>query len=377
MPADEANNQRVTLAGLKLYGLDLSYFTGKVEAFIRYSEIPHQRVELSMRLMREAARRTGLAQMPAIELPDGRWMSDSTPMIEWLDAQGDAPHVIPSDPVQKFISELVEDYADEYLWRPALHYRWSYPLDARLMGHRIAAEMLHDMPGPLWLRRFFITRRQQRVYLKQDGVTRQTIPHIESIYHRNLIALDAIFAARPFMLGARPTLADFGFFASMFRHFGLDPTPARIMRDTAPHVVEWLGRMWNAKASKLNGPLVATGTVPDDWQPILTDIGASYLPYLNANARAFQSGDTHYTFETEGTTYHLPVHRYRVWCLERLQARWHALDTETQSSIRKILKGTGCLENLTTITSLHSGFDPEQHAPFFIAGHIWADPKPK
>lgn len=382
MPADKTEKTPIPLArgplaggplaGLKLYGLDLSYFTGKLEAYIRYTEIPHQRVELSIRRMREVARRTGLAQMPAVELPDGRWMSDSTPMIEWLDAQREGPRVIPSDPVQQFLSALVEDYADEWLWRPALHYRWSYKPDARLMGQRIASEMLHDAPGPLWLRRFFITRRQQRVYLKNDGVTAATIPHIESIYRRNLVALDAIFAARPFMLGARPTLADFGFFASMFRHFGLDPTPARIMRDEAPHVYEWLGRMWNAKASKLDGPLVAAGTVPDDWRPILADIGASYLPYLNANARAFINGDKHYSFETEGTTYHLPVHRYRVSCLERLQARWHALAPEAQTRVREILKGTNCLEALTSIANLQSGFDPDRRAPFFMAGHIWS-----
>lgn len=361
------------IAGLKLYGLDLSYFTGKFEAFVRYKEIPHSRIELSTTLMRRAARATGLAQMPAVELPDGRWMSDSSPMIEWLDARTPGPAVIPDDPVQAFLSHLVEDYADEWLWRPALHYRWSYPLDARLMGHRIAAEMLHDVPGPLWLRRLMITRRQQRVYLKHDGVTRDTIPHIESIYTRNLVALNAIFAARPFLLGARPTLADFGFFASMFRHFGLDPTPARLMRDQAPHVYEWLARMWNAKASKLNGAFTPAGQVPDDWQPILADIGRCYLPYLNANARAFQSGQKAYAIDIEGTRYHLPVHRYRVWCLEKLQIRWADLAPEAREKVTHILAKTNCLAELNAVKNLASGFDPHHNAPFFKPGAIWSE----
>ena len=29
------------------------------------------------------------------------------------------------------MSRLLEDYADEWLWRPAMHYRWSYEADAR------------------------------------------------------------------------------------------------------------------------------------------------------------------------------------------------------------------------------------------------------
>jgi hypothetical protein len=31
--------------------------------------------------------------------------------------------VIPLDPLVAFVSRLVEDYADEWMWRPAMHYR--------------------------------------------------------------------------------------------------------------------------------------------------------------------------------------------------------------------------------------------------------------
>jgi glutathione S-transferase len=357
------------IAGMKLYGLDLSYFTGKFEAFVRYREIPHERVELCTATMRLAARKTGLAQMPAVELPDGRWMSDSTPMIEWLDAHWPGPRIVPDDPLLRFVSQLVEDYADEWLWRPALHYRWSYQPDARLMSHRIASEMLHDVPGPLWMRRWAIYRRQLRKYIAGDGVTAETRAHVESIYLRNLDWLEAIFVKRPFLLGERPTLADFGFFASMFRHFGLDPTPARIMRDRAPAVYEWLARMWNAKASHLHGPLL--DAVPDDWRPILEDVGRCYLPYLNANARAFRDGHETYEVEIEGCHYRLPVHRYRVWCLERLQQLFRALPEDAAAGARTLLEETGCLAPLLDV-SVPSGFDPDKLAPFFDPARVWA-----
>ncbi|MDR3497961.1 MAG: glutathione S-transferase [Parvibaculum sp.] len=359
------------IAGMKLYGLDLSYFTGKFQAFVRYREIPHENLELSSASFRLVARETGLAQMPAVELPDGRWMSDSTPMIEWLDDALPGPKVVPADPLQRFISALVEDYADEWLWRPALHYRWSYEPDARLMSHRIAAEMLRDVPGPLWLRRWAVCRRQINKYVRGDGVTGETRAHIESIYRRNLVWLQAIFSTRPFLLGERPTLADFGFFASMFRHFGLDPTPARIMRDEAPAVYEWLARMWNAKASRDHGPLVAAGTIPDDWRPILADIGRCYLPYLDANARAFAEGRDSFEVTIEEVTYRLPVHRYRVWCLERLQGLWRALPKEVADAATPLLAEAGCLDMLSR-APVASGFDPEKRAPFFAPGHIWA-----
>jgi hypothetical protein len=85
-----------------------------------------------------------------------------------------------------------------------------------------------------------------------------------------------------------PTLADFGFFASMFRHFSQDPTPAAIMRERAPGVFEWQARLWNARASN-TGDRLEDG-VPEDWGPILDRIGSQYLPYLCANAEAWKAG---------------------------------------------------------------------------------------
>ena len=107
-----------------VHGSTISYFTGKLEAALRYKEIPY-----TFKAMDAAAQknliptRTGVFQMPAIELADGRWLTDSTPIIGWLDKTYPAYALMPSDPLQRFFGLLLEDYADEWLWRPAMHYR--------------------------------------------------------------------------------------------------------------------------------------------------------------------------------------------------------------------------------------------------------------
>lgn len=313
-----------------VHGLDLSYFTGKFEAYLRFKRIAHERVEISARSFDRIGKATGVKQMPAMEFPDGRWMTDTTPMILALEVEHPDSSILPPDPAMRFLVRLLEDYADEWLWRPALHYRWSFEPDARLMSHRIATEMLHDVPGPLFLKRWLIKRRQLRRYVWGDGITSTTRGHVEAIYLRNLAALQSIFAKRPFLLGSRPCLADFGFFASMFRHFGLDPTPARIMRDTAPSVFEWLGRMWNSSALQDLGEW--PNELPTDLQPFWDEIETCYLPYLTANARAHAAGLKQFTWTVEGVTYTTPVHAYRVKCLEILRAEYAGLPENTRKS---------------------------------------------
>ena len=351
------------MTDIKLYGLRISYYTGKMEGYLRYKEIPHQFIVLDRKLMGRLKAETGAAQMPAVEFPDGRFMTDTTPMIAWFEAQYPDPPVIPADPMLRFISFLIEDYAEEWLWRPAMHYRWSYKTDRLHLGRKIVDELMADEPLPAWFKRAFIRRRQHVEYVKRDGVDANTWDHVESIYLNTLDRLEAIFADRPYLLGDRPTLGDFGFFASMFRHFSQDPTASDIMRLRAPGVFAWQARLWNARASSTQGGEVSE--LPADMHSMLEDIGSGYLPYLNANARAWQQGLERFDPIIQGVQYHsVPVSQYRVWCLEQLQARAREVPAEQQSSLEQALTERGCWSALFELAQPDSRYDEGNQAPF-------------
>ena len=144
-----------------VYGAKISYFTGKFETYLRYREIPYEYRPLDSHLYRSVIpKRLGATQYPSVELDDGRWMSDTTPMIAWLDETRPEPPVIPADPVQRYLALLVEDYADEWLWRPAMHYRWSYAPDRQLAGTRLAEEIVRVPGVPQSQRRRWVSKRQ-------------------------------------------------------------------------------------------------------------------------------------------------------------------------------------------------------------------------
>lgn len=360
---------------LTVYGSKSSYFTGKLETYLRYEEIPYAFCSISEGVNRKIRANVGVFQVPAVELADGRWLTDSTPIIRWFEAQHPAAPVYPTDPAARFLSLLVEDFADEWLWRPAMHYRWSYPEDRFTRGTRLAAEMAQggDRGIPLPLRRKLIQQRQIGTFVRGDGVEPATRDHVDQAYLRVLDRLEPVLQRRPYLLGERPSLADIAFMGPMLRHFAQDPTPAHIMAERAPGVWEWVARTWNARASRL-GDRPLLDEVPPDWDPILRESAETHLEQLDANARAHAAGQAEHDLVVQGVTYRsLPTSPYRVWCLEQLRARYDELDPEAARAVRARLEAVGAWEPLWRTPVLASGHDPGGEAPFCHGSRVIPD----
>lgn len=314
---------------LVVHGLDLSYFTGKLEAYLRAKGIPYVLNEMTTRSFRDCARATGFLQMPQVECGDGTWLTDTTLIIRHFEATQSEPRISPRDPIVRFISRLIEDFGDEGLWRPALYYRWAFADDARLMSGRLASGMLRDVKLPFAARRQLIMRRQQNVYLGRDGIKRDTRFAVEHLYFAALEAMERALEVHPFVLGARPTEADFGLFGSMFRHFFSDPTPSKIMRATAPRTLAWTARLWAIEPAQFaKAPEVAD--VPASARALIRLSVETHLPYMAANAAAVAAGARTVTFKDHGATFETPVSPYRAWCLDELRREFAALDMRQQ-----------------------------------------------
>lgn len=320
---------------LIVYGSDASYYTGKLEAYLRAKGLPYRLEPFSPANLARAARTTGVMQIPQVECPDGSWLVDTTLIIDHFEAVLPKPSVRPAAPVAAFVSRLLEDYADEWLWRPAMHYRWSYPDSARLMSRWLAAHVAGG-PGPFFLKRLYWYLRQRLYFVRLDGVTATTRAATEASFLDTLDALEAIFRSRPFVLGDRPSEADFGFFGSMFRHFLCDPVSGRMVRTRAPGVQEWAARLWNLRPERFAdaAPIV---TVPADVRPLLDSAGSVYLPYLQAMADAVAAGKKRVSYRVQGVDWSEPVKPYRVWCLAELRRRHAELGAAEGREVAELL----------------------------------------
>lgn len=353
----------------KVYLADVSYFSGKLEAYLRYTGIPYQRIDATpAELLNEVYVNTGYMKVPTVKTDDDLWLRDTTPMIQWFEAQHGDSDVIPSQPALRFLALLIEDYADEWLWRPALYWRWKYKPTRRLMGRRIADEVLKSWPGPARLKAWYFANRQWRLFVSGDGVDKHNEDHVRAEYLRQLEALESILEHQDFILGNHPTAADFGYFGPFFRHFFLDPAPSKVMLTNAPRTSAWVMRMWTTVRERdINQPATFTDFTAEGWKHLLKDMLGTYLPYLQQNAEAYAAGKKTLDFNDGPITYRkLKTIRYRVHCLQQLKREFATLTDHDIAQLQVILQQHDLDPTLLDTLKkeqIDAGLDAEQEQP--------------
>lgn len=331
-----------------VHGLDLSYFTGKLEGYLRLKGLAYRFDPMDTAQFKALGYRVGVRQMPHLTLNDGRLLTDTVAIIDTLEGQGGAPGCCPSltpaDPVMAFLAELIEAFADEHLWRPALYYRWAFHDDALLASRRLAEGLMRDVWAPGWLKRAYILHRQRWFYLRGEGVQRRHGPVVEADYLALLEALEPVFRKRDWLMGDAPTRADVGLFGPLFRHFLSDPTPGRIMRERAPATAGWTLRLWVSRPGSVRSAtdLRLSAADASDLAPLFRLISDRFLPEAAANARALAEGRRRVAWVMGGVVFRYRTNPYRAWRLGRLAVRFSALASEAQEAIGQILGEAAC-----------------------------------
>jgi len=344
-----------------LYKSDISYFSGKLEAYLRYKQINYVSQDINLKSFDLIAKNTGVKKMPAVQTANNQWLFDSTPMLQWFEKIYPQHSIMPSDPALRFLVLMVEDYGDEWLWRPAMWWRWVPKISSRAVGSVIGKEFVGRFLAPI-LGRYF-SHRQKQEWLYNDGVTKQNEGDVRDMLFREFEFLEPLLEKQPFIFGSHPSAADFGYFASMFRHFGNDYTSVEVMRRQASNCHEWVARLWNAKPARLPKEQQWLWPEGDHWQPLLKRIANDYLPYLAQNAQAHEKGKKRFnhvgqtfTFNNTKTTH------YRVYCLEQLQMQFKALNKADQDRLHELFAHTQGLDILSANT-IDSGLQEAQTLP--------------
>lgn len=325
-----------------LYGFEMSPYSVKVRAFMRYKGIPHQWVVRSMDRMAEFGKVAKLPLVPCVAMPDGSGLQDSTPIMEALEARHPQPPVRIADPMLDFLSALIEEYADEWGNKPMFHYRWYYDEDAQSAALRIAQEMMP--PGSpegaaQQMAPSIAQRMVPRLSFVGSGVGNTAAAAvIEASYRRLLAILEEHLATRPFLFGGRPALGDLGLYGQL-KELLSDPVPGDLMREYAPRTRAFVRHM---ESPADDGALEPWSALAPTLLPLLREeIGARFLPWSDANAKALAAGQPSFTVQLPDGPFTQDVQKYHAKSLAEIRRKFALVKDNPE--LRAVLADTGCL----------------------------------
>ena len=325
----------------RIFGSEMSPYSVKVRSYFRYKQLPHRWIVRNATNAAEFSKYAKIPVIPLVVTPDDKGLQDSTPLMEQVEAANPSPAIQPADPALAFVSALIEEFADEWANKWMFHYRWARDVDQIASAGRIALSIAPAMDEAAWRDAAGKIRERMTGRVWFVGSNEQNAPFIEATLHAVLPQLDAHLAARPYLLGGRPSLADFGLWGQFYCMW-TDPTTGALIEARAPNLLAWIHRMLWPRAE---GDFENWTSLAPTLAPILRDnVGALFLPWSVANAAAIAS-------EAEDFTVRLGVHdwtqkpqKYHAKSLAVLRAKYAGITDK--AAIDGILSTVGCLDAL-------------------------------
>lgn len=268
-----------------LYGAEISYFTGKARAYLRWRGLDFEERAADADFYRQiCVPRIGYPMIPLLLTPEDTAIQDTTLIMQHFE-QGESGSAVFSavGEVQGLVAALIELYSDDWLLLPAMHYRWEYDADETML--EFGMNLLPDG-----------SREEQAAFgEKRAGQFRGAVPFlgvhehnkhlVERSYKELLADLDTHFRAHAYLLGNRPCTGDFALAGALYAHLYRDATAGALMRREALAVARYVERMMHPSGAPLD-KVLPDDQIPETLIPVLQRMMREQMPVLAGTARA-------------------------------------------------------------------------------------------
>lgn len=267
------------MTGYTLFGSDMSYFSGKARAYLRWKGVEFTEVAPTPDVMKtEIIANIGWPVIPVLKTPEGEYVQDTADIIAHFESHSDTRRVLPDTPLQRMVSYLFQLFADEWLTLPAMHYRWNHN-EEWIYGEfgKSAAPM--GTPEEQYQAGKAVGQRF-RSFVPMLGITPETAPGVEKAYEDFLSDFSKHLETLPYLLGTRASFADFAMIGPLYAHQYRDKMSGEHMKRVAPKVAEYVERVISGDGKE--GELLLNDDIPKSLMPILKRALGEHLPVLKA-----------------------------------------------------------------------------------------------
>ncbi|MCX2982523.1 glutathione S-transferase family protein [Halieaceae bacterium IMCC14734] len=192
---------------ITLYQFEVSPFCDKVRRAMRYKNIPFSVQEVSLL---GAGKYSSAKKLPVLD-DTGTRIEDSTQIVHYLEQKYPEPPLLPADPAQLALCNVLEDWADEslYYYDIALHFSFAENAKRRA-GHLLQ----HEKP---WVKRLmgpFVPGLLRKMGESQ-GAGRRSREVILSDIDRHIGSIAAMLEGQDFLLPTGLSAADISIFVEI------------------------------------------------------------------------------------------------------------------------------------------------------------------
>ncbi|HTU78270.1 MAG TPA: glutathione S-transferase family protein [Solirubrobacteraceae bacterium] len=348
-----------------------SLYSAKARSYLRKQRIAHlERPPGDPRYQAEVMPATRRWIIPVLQTPEGALVQDTVDIIDYLEQAEVAPErsAYPQTPVQLAVAHLLELFGGEGLLRPAMHYRWNFDEDnLAFLFEDFTAALVPNGDEPARQGVFEYASTRMRKATERLGVLPGTIAEIERSYGEFLGLLDAHLGRAPYLLGGRPTLADFALVGPLYAHLARDPHPSTLMKRSARRVWRWVERMHApsldcGEYQDQSGALFGDDRIPQTLRALLAYVGEEFTAEMLAQVSwidgwlaenpQIADGDVvggkpdrralgTTVFAWRGHELEVAVLPYRLYLLQRLQNAFADAPADSRGQIARLFAEAG------------------------------------
>jgi len=314
---------------VSVYGMYGSPYTRKVQAALRYKQIPFTQHPLMPGNVKGDWDELGFSEIkpkviPVVKYGDGQVQNDSTFILETLDKKFPTRPVVPSEPLAAFLALLFEDIFDEWGTKVMFGMRWLTQEDRDWSGRWLLYDMMLGQGTPLDQ----VADMGRQFGARQTGRMKVVGCQDPALVHRSAIGLLAplerhLEQGKLCLLGASPTVADFALYGQLSQLL-VDRTPDRLVRDSYPACWAWVRRMEDM--SGLEADVLGQEGLEDSQyvREVMVTLWGSKEPLEHRQ----------------------PVFGYQAKCLSRIQAALANLPADANKQAKDLLAKTNCIQYL-------------------------------
>lgn len=264
--------------------------------------------------------RTGHMRVPTL-VAEKFALCDSTRIARYLEEEHPEPPLHDREsPRLAALGRLVEQLADEWIVPAVFLVRWNDRSDAMRSASIIASCLTGGLPfvGAAAAKAIPLILRGR---LRIMGASDENRPVLLRSLTTLFAALEAPLARASFLLGPRPTLADFGLYGPL-RQMRDDVAGRALLPGEGSALARWLAAMDAVASGAEIGPAadcVRIGPTSEDltvYAPLLRLYSETWLRFARANSEALRASRREAHVETLGGAFRARARRYVEGCFK-------------------------------------------------------------